>query len=162
MATEAKTVDAVREQMIADLQKKADETNNARTGKGTRVRVGQTRGKASKVISWEAFDTDKAETLPETPQEFAELTKTTDEKLFVSYLIDGYNAAMYAAASDVLAEYVEANWPDTLVRQFKLTVSNYAGATGVSIEEAVQLMKPGIQKAFEAKLAAAKAAAPSA
>jgi|SRR5688572_28264592 len=154
MATEAKTVN----ELELEKQGKLAEVENAkRTGKGTRIRVGQTRGKNPKVISWESFDTDKPETLPETPQEFAELTKTTDEKVFVSYLVDGYNAAMYAAASDVLSEYVEANWPDLLVKQFKASVNNYANAASVSVEEAVALMKPAIQKAFEAKLAAAKA-----
>ena len=145
------------EAILAKLQAEADETNKARTGKGLRVRVGQTRGKNPKVISYEAFDTDKPETLPVTFSEFMELTKVEDEKVLVSYLIDGHTAAMYSAASDVLAEYVEPNWDADFVRRFKLSVSNYVTNTGVSIEDAIALLKPGMVKAFDAKLAAASA-----
>lgn len=155
MATQATSVTDVRDAQLAEMQKAADEKNKARTGKGTRIRVGQTRGKNPKVIDWEAFDTDKPETLPTTLAEFMDLTKTKDEPVVVSYLIDGYNASQYASASDVLAEFVEPNWPDTLVKQFKQTVSNYAAATGTSLEDAVSLIKPGIVKAFTARLAAA-------
>lgn len=137
-------------------QAKADETNKARTGKGLRVRVGQTRGRNPKVIEWEAFDTDQPTTLPESPAEFAEITKTADQKLFVSYLIDGYNAAMYSAASDVLSEYVEPNWPADLVKSFKQAINGFVSSAGVSVEDAVSLMKPKIQAAFEAKMKAAQ------
>lgn len=146
-----------RERELAEAQKTADAENAKKTGKGTRVRVGQTRGKNPKVISWDAFDTDKPETLPVNPAEFVELTNTRDEKVLTMYLIDGFNASQYGAASDVLAEYVEPNWPDTLVKQFKQAVTGYANATGVPIEDVVNLMKPGIVKAFEARLAAASA-----
>src|SRR5262245_35968507 len=145
---------------IYNAQVKADETNAARTGKGTRVKVSQTRGKNPKVISFEQFDTEQTETLPVTTPEFMELTGTPatpqGQQLLVSYLIDGYNAAQYAAASDVLSEYLEPNWPDLLSKQFKQAVTNYANAAGVSLEDAVQLMKPAVQKQFEAKLAAAQ------
>lgn len=151
----APVVGTARERELAEAQKVADAENAKKSGKGTRIRVGQTRGKNPKVISWDAFDTDKPETLPINPAEFVELTDTRDEKVLTMYLIDGFNASQYAAASDVLAEYVEPNWPDTLVKQFKQTITGYTGATGVSIEDAVALMKPGIVKAFEARLAAA-------
>ena len=157
MATEATAVESVKEAQLAEFQRVADKTNGERSGKGTRVRVGQTRGKNPKVISWEAFDTDKPETLPTTADEFMTLTGTADEKVFVGYLVDGYNASQYAAASDVLSEYVEANWPDSLAKQFKLAVNNYVNAAGVSVDDAVKLLKPAIQKSFEAKLAAASA-----
>ena len=142
---------------IKAAQAKADEANKARTGKGLRIRVGQTRGRNPKVIEWEAFDTDQPATLPETAQEFAEITKTEDQKLFVSYLVDGFNAAQYAAASDVLSEYVEANWPADLVKSFKQAINGFVSSAGVSVEDAVSLMKPKIQAAFEAKLKAAQA-----
>lgn len=157
MATQATSVSEVRDAQLAEMQKAADAKNASRTGKGTRIRVGQTRGKNPKVIDWEAFDTDKPETLPTTLAEFMELTGTKEEPVVVSYLIDGFNASQYASASDVLAEFVEPNWPDTLVKQFKQTVSNYAAATGTSLEDAVSLIKPGIVKAFAARLAAASA-----
>lgn len=150
-----------RDKELADMQAKADQENGKRVNaegkknKGTRIRVGQTRGKNPKVISWEAFDTDYPETLPAKITEFVELTGTKDEPSLVAFLIDGFNANQYAAASDVLAEFVEPNWPELLVKQFKLTVSNYVAATGSTIEDAVALMKPGIVKAFNARLAAA-------
>lgn len=150
---DAADIDKAKELLVA--MGLADEANKGRTGKGTRLRAGQTRGKNSKVITWESFDTDKPETLPVSAEEFMSLTKTSDEKVFVGYLIDGFNASQYAAASDMLSEYVEANWPESLARQFKLAVNNYVNAAGVSVEDAVSLMKPAIQKSFEAKLAAA-------
>lgn len=155
-AVGTETVSA-RDAELTAKQNEADKTNSERSGKGTRVRVGQTRGKNPKVITWEAFDTDHPELCPETLNEFMDLTKTSDEKQIVSYLIDGFNSNQYAAASDVLAEFTEPNWPDALVKQFKQTVSNYAAATGVSLEDAVGLIKPGIVKAFTARMAAAKA-----
>lgn len=146
-----------KEAEVTKVQNEADKVNAERSGKGTRVSVGLTRGKNPKVISWEEFDTDKPEICPATLNEFMDLTKTSDEKQIVSYLIDGFNDSQYRTASDVLAEFVEPNWPDALVKQFKQTVSNYAGATGVSLEEAVGLIKPGIVKAFTARMAAAQA-----
>ena len=157
VAVEAPTVDSVKTALLKDFETKASALNAKKTGKGTRHRVGQTRGKSSKVIMWEAFDTDQAATLPVTPAEFMELTGVKEEPLLVSYLIDGFNSAAYASASDVLADYAEPNWPDTMVKQFKGAINNYIAATGVAIEDAVALMKPGIAAAFEKQLAAAKA-----
>lgn len=125
---------------------KAKETNATRTGKGTRVRVGQTRGRNPQVISYENFDESLPDTLPKTLSEFMEIAKVSDETTIVSYLIDGFNAAMYTAASDPVAEFVEPTWPEDVQKQFRLVVRNYANATGVSIEDAVALIKPGIVK----------------
>jgi len=156
---EATTVEDVQEQAIAAAQKRAAELNAEKKGKGTRVRVGQTRGRNPKVITWEAFDTDAPETLPTTLDEFMSLAgldkMAKPEPQLVSYLIDGFNSNQYAVASDVLAEFVEPNWPDALVRQFKQTVSNYAAATQMSLEDTVALIKPGIVKAFDARMKAA-------
>lgn len=125
-------------------EKKANETNAARTGKGTRVRVGQTRGRNPIVISYEAFDESKPETLPTTFSEFVEVSGVKDEKLIVEYLIDGFNAASYTASSDPVSEFVEPTWSDDIKKQFRVVVRNYANATGSSIEDAVALIKPGI------------------
>lgn len=148
------TAQVEREMELTRRTAAADKTNSERTGKGTRIRVGQTRGKNPKVIDWEAFDTDHPEICPASLKEFMEITKTEDEKQIVSYLIDGFNSNQYAIASDVLAEFVEPNWPDALVKQFKATISNYATAAQVSLEDAVTLLKPGIVKAFEKRMAA--------
>lgn len=145
MATQATSVSDVRNALLEETQKKADETNKTRTGKGTRVRVGQTRGKNPQVITWEAFDDSQPDTLPATLSEFMEITKTNDEKMIVTFLIDGYNSGQYTAASDPIAEFVNPAWSDDVQRQFRLVVRNYANATGVSIDDAVALIKPGIE-----------------
>jgi hypothetical protein len=125
-------------------QKKAEETNAARTGKGTRVKVGMTRGRNPQVISFENFDDSQPDTLPSTLSEFMEITKVNDEKVIVSYLLDGFNSANYTQASDPVAEFVEPTWSEDVQKQFRLVVRNYSNATGVSIEDAVALIKPGI------------------
>lgn len=154
MAVEAKSVDELRAAQLEERQKKAAEVNKTRTGKGTRVRVGQTRGKNPQVIEWEAFDESLPETLPATLSEFMDIAKVSDEKQIVALLVDGFNSAQYTAASDPIAEYVEPTWSEDIQRQFRLTVRNYANATGVSIEDAVGLIKPGIVKALASKTAA--------
>jgi len=126
---------------------KAVETNSTRSGKGTRVKVGQTRGRNPQVITYEHFDESKPDTLPTTLSEFMDLAKVSEEPMLVSYLIDGFNSANYTAASDPVAEFVEASWPDEIQKQFRIVVRNYANATGSSIEDAVALLKPGIVKA---------------
>jgi hypothetical protein len=147
MATETTQVDPkVAEREAAE--KEAAAVNEKRSGVGTRVHVGSTRGKASLVIKWEAFDESKPETLPTTIQQFMEVTSVKDEPSLVGFLIDGYNNANYIAASDPLAEYVDPTWPDDAQTQFRLVVRNYSRGAGVSIEDAVALIKPGFAKQF--------------
>lgn len=134
----------------AAAQAKADEINAARTGKGTRVKVGSTRGKNPQVISFENFDEGKPETLPLTLSEFMEVTKVSDEKVIVSMLIDGFNSQAYTNASDPVAEFVNPAWSDEVQKQFRIVVRNYANATGVSLEQAVALIKPGIEASQKA------------
>ena len=148
MTTEAKTEN---ELAVDAATEKAKTANATRTGKGTRVRVGQTRGRNPQVISWEAFDESQPDTLPKTLSEFMEITKVSDETAIVQYLIDGYNDAAYTAASDPVAEFVDATWAEDVQKQFRLVVRNYANATGVSIEDAVALIKPGIVKSQKSK-----------
>lgn len=136
---------------LKERQEAADKENAGRTGVGTRKRVGQTRGKGSFVIDWEAFDLSKSETLPKSIKQFTEVTKVTKEEDLLSMLIDGYNDAQYAEASDPIGEYVENSWPADVKTQFRLVVRNYAKVTGDSIEDVVKMVKPGIVK----KLAAA-------
>jgi hypothetical protein len=129
--------------------------NAKRTGKGTRLRVGQTRGRNPQVITFEAFDESLPDTLPATLSEFMTLAKTDDEKLITSYLIDGYNAASYTLASDPIAEFVDAAWSEDLQKGFRTSVRAYSVNAGVSIEDAVALIKPGIAAAHaKAKTAA--------
>lgn len=125
-------------------QVKADETNATRSGKGTRVKVGLTRGRNPQVISFEQFDDALPETLPATLGEFMELTKTNDEKVIVGYLLDGFNSTIRTQTSDPVSEFVDASWPEEVQKSFKLVVKQYAANAGVSIDDAVALIKPGI------------------
>lgn len=134
-------------------QKEVDATNATRTGVGTRLKVGRTRGKSSMVITWEAFDDAKPDTLPTTIQQFMDITGVKDEPSLVSNLIAGFNDASYTAASDPLAEYVEATWPPEAQTQFRLVVRNYSRGAQVSLEDAVTLIKPGFEKQFAPKKA---------
>lgn len=160
-----------QEKALQDAQAKADAENAKRvtvTGEGdakvttenvgTRIRVGQTRGRNPQVITWEAFDTSKPTSLPKTLAEFMELTKTTEEKVILGYVIDGYNDAQYTAASDPIAEYVNPEWDEETVRQFRIVVRNYSANTGESLEDTVKLIKPGIEKGFANRKAQASAA----
>jgi len=147
---------SAKELELEKAQGEADKTNKERTGVGTRVRVGQTRGKNPMVISWEAFDESLPDTLPKTIKEFMEITKVQDEPTLVSYLIGGLNDANYTAASDPLAEFVDPQWKPEVQTQFRLVVRNYSRGANVSLEEAVELIKPGFVKQFSQKAEAAK------
>lgn len=136
---------------FTNKEKEVNAINEKRSGVGTRLKVGRTRGKSSIVISWEAFDDSKPETLPTTIQQFMDITGKKDEPSLVNFLIAGYNDESYTAASDPLAEYVEATWPPEAQTQFRLVVRNYSRGTGTSLEEAVNLIKPGFEKQFAKK-----------
>lgn len=140
-----------RDKQLEAANKAAGEVNKTRTGKGLRQRVGQTRGKNPQVITWEAFDEALPDTLPTSLTEFMDLTKTQDEKVIVSYLVDGFNSAQYTAASDPIAEYVEAYWPEDVQKQFRLVVRNQAAMLNLSIEDAVAMIKPNVDKAYPKK-----------
>lgn len=132
-------------------EKKAAETNAARTGVGTRVQVGKTRGKNPVVITYEQFDDAVADSLPKSIEQFMEVTGNKDEPTLVDFLIRGKNAALYEAASDPLAEFVEPTWPDESKTQFRIVVRNYSRGAGVSIDDAVALIKPGFVAQFGPK-----------
>lgn len=151
MATEAKDVKDVRNALLEETQKKADETNKTRTGKGTRIRVGQTRGKNPQVISWEAFDDAQPDTLPATLAEFMEISGVKEEPSIVGMLIDGYNNQAYSSASDPIKEFVNPAWDEETVSRFRIVVRNYAANAEVSLEDAVALIKPGVEKAFASR-----------
>lgn len=129
----------------ADMETREKALNSARSGKGTRIALAMSRGKTPLEVQFENFDESLPDTLPKTLSEFMELAKVSEEGTIVSYLIDGYNDAMYTAASDPVAEFVNPTWSDDVQKQFRLVVRNYSNATGVSIEDAVALIKPGIE-----------------
>lgn len=129
-------------------QAAADAENATKSGVGTRKFVGFTRGKASMLVSWEAFDESKPDTLPKAIQEFIDVTGVKDEPTLVSYLISGLNESNYIAASDPLAEFVNSSWPADAQTQFRLVVRNYSRGANVSLEDAVSLIKPGFEAQF--------------
>jgi hypothetical protein len=134
-------------------QKRAEITsiNEKRTGKGTRLAAGYTRGKNPQLVVWEEFDSEKTDTLPATIVEFAELAKAADESKLVQYLMSGYNDESRDIASDPIAEYVESSWPDDVKKSFKLAVRNTSSMTGMSLEDVVKLLKPAVVKGLEAR-----------
>jgi len=130
---------------------KATATNASRSGVGTRVMVGKTRGKNPVVISYENFDSSKPDTLPTSIPQFMEVTTVKDEAILLSFLIDGFNNDRYTSASDPLAEYVNDAWAPEVQNQFRIVVRNYSRGAEVSLEDAVLLVKPGFEKKFGKK-----------
>jgi len=123
-------------------QEKANATNETRTGKGTRVKVGLTRGRNPQVISFEAFDEKKEDSLPTSLSEFMETSKINDEKVIVGLLIDGFNASAYTTASDPIAEFIDASWDDKFATAFRSIVRQYASQNSITVEAAAELLKP--------------------
>lgn len=147
-AVNEKDAAKARAKAMSDKEKKL---NEGRTGKGLRVFLSLSRGRNPQEVQYEGFDDTQSDTLPTTLSEFMDLAKVPGtpegEKLIVQYLIDGFNSAQYTAASDPIAEFIEASWPDDVQKQFRTVVRNYASGAQVSIEEAVELIKPGVMKA---------------
>jgi hypothetical protein len=152
---EKEAAKAAREARAEEIEKKETELNKGRSGKGTRIAIGLTRGRNPQMVQYEAFDESQPDTVPSTISEFMDIAKVTDEKTIMGYLIDGYNSAMQSAASDPTSEFVEASWPLPVQTQFKLVVKNYAAATKMSIEDVVAMIKPGFEAA-QAKVLAVK------
>lgn len=157
---------AAKEETLKAKQAEVDKVNEGRKvegkfPKGTLLRMGQTRGKNPQIVTWEAFDESLPETLPKDLSEFMDLAEkygSKKEENILAWVLDGFNSAQYTAASDPIAEYVDASWPEDIQKNFRLAVRNYSNATGSSIEDSVTLIKPGIQKAVDAKKAATPAA----
>ena len=145
MTAEAKSQ---QETELETAQALAKEENEKRSGLGTRIRVGQTRGRNPMVISYEQFDESLPDTIPQTVESFMEVTKVTKNADLAERLWRGHNEILYTAASDPLSEFVEASWPDDAKAQFRLVVRNYSRGANVSLEEAVALIKPGFSKQF--------------
>lgn len=141
-----KEKDAALKARNDDMAKREKALNAEKTGKGLRTFLGMTRGRNPQEIQYENWDESVLDSLPATLSEFMDIRKVTDEKDIVRRLILGDNEILYKEASDPVAEYVDASWPEDVQKQFRLVVRNYSNATGVSIEDAVALIKPGIVK----------------
>lgn len=129
----------------------AAEANASREGVGTRMFVGSTRGKGSIVIKYENWDKSSPDTLPKSLKEFMEVTKITDQSKILEFVIDGHNDELYQQASDPIAEFVDATWPDDAQAQFRLVVRNLSRGANLSIEDAVSQIKPLFEKQYSAK-----------
>jgi hypothetical protein len=127
--------------------KAAAAVNASRTGVGTRLFTGSTRGKNPIVIQYEKFDETQPDTLPKSVSQFMELVSTED-KVLLDFLLRGYNEASYEAASDPLAEYVVDSWAPDVKLTFRTAVRNYAKGLGIEFEDAVNIIRPGFIKKF--------------
>lgn len=126
---------------------------------GLSKKSGKTRGKNPRDIEYDAFDVTKPETLPKSLKEFMESTGTKSEVEVLEYCIDGFNQSQYAAASDEIGEFINDAWDKDTQAQFRLAVRNYSKLTASSIDDAVALIKPGVEKAWAVKVTAAMEAA---
>ena len=148
MTTAAETASEVKEAAIKArndaMAVEEKKLNEGKTGKGTRTFLGMTRGRNPQKIQYENWDDAQPDTLPTTLSEFMDLRKLSDEKDIVKRLLLGDNEIFYTEASDPVAEFVDSTWSEEVQKQFRLVVRNYSNATGVSIEDAVALIKPGI------------------
>ena len=153
---------AAREAAMKIAEDKATAINATRSGKGTRLLVGATRGRQSVPFTYEAWDKSKPETLVESVEDFSTILGipgTDDgEKVMVNYLMEGYNEVSLTAASDPVSEYVDLTWDDDVQKRFRIVIRNYAENANVDIATAVGLIKPGISAAQEAAKAAKAAA----
>ncbi len=129
----------------ADMDTREKVLNISRSGKGKRVFLAMTRGKNPQEIQFESFDDSQPKTNPATLSEFMELCPELDEQGIVKRLLVGDYEIAYSEASDPVAEFVNPAWSAEVQVQFRSVVRNYAKATGVSIEDAVALIRPGIE-----------------
>jgi hypothetical protein len=127
--------------------KAAAAVNASRTGVGTRLFTGSTRGKNPIIIQYEKFDETQPDTLPKSLQQFMELV-TPDDKILLDFVLRGYNEASYEAASDPIAEHVVDAWASDVKLTFRTAVRNYAKGLDISFEEAVNIIRPGFVKKF--------------
>lgn len=146
MSEEQKTaVETQREKAEAN----AAVVNKGRSGVGTRLKVGATRGKNPQVVTYEAFDESLPDTLPKSVAQFMGLGEDyAVEANLVDFLIRGKNAASYEAASDPLAEYVVNSWASDVQLTFRTAVRNYSKGLGILLEDAVNIIRPGFVAKF--------------
>lgn len=142
---------AEKARKIAFLNKQFEnaQINASRSGKGTRLQTGNTRGKGSVVITFEEFDMDSPETLPSTVAEFMTITGIEGKQdELLKYALEGYNSLSQTSASDPIAEFVNGKWDKETVTGFRLIVRNMVKTMGLSLEDAVAMVKPGTEKKF--------------
>jgi hypothetical protein len=115
---------------------------------------GKTRGKNPRDITYKVLSAP-----PANIKQFMDVTGTTKEAEVCEYLFEGFNSLQYSAASDEIGEFIpDTGWGQDkeTVAQFRLAVRNYSKMTEMSIEDAVNLIRPGVEKAYAKRLAAEK------
>lgn len=147
MTTVAETTQEAKDAAIktrkAEMDAREVTLNAGKTGKGTRTFLSMSRGRNPQEVKYENWDESLPDSLPTTLSECMSLI-TEKESEIVRRIILGDNQVRYAEASDPVAEFVDLTWSEDVQKQFRLVVRNYANATGVSIDDAVALIKPGI------------------
>lgn len=131
-----------------EAEKAALETNEKRTGKGTRLAVSSTRGRNTQPVTYEAFDENQPDTLPESVAEFVSLTGIDDEAMLVSFLVTGYNDNSFRIASDPVQEFVNPAWSTEVAASFKAAVKQLVKSGIGDIETVVNLIKPSVDAKF--------------
>lgn len=130
----------------------ADETKTEAPKVELIDKQGKTRGKNPRDITFKILSA-----IPTSIKNFMEVTGTKTEPEVCEYLYEGFNLLQYSAASDEIGEFINDAWDKDTQAQFRLAVRNYSKLTAMSIEDTVNLIKPGVDKAFTARLEAAKA-----
>lgn len=133
----------------------ADATPAASTARLTTAK-GKTRGKNPRDIEYKKFDLEQPETLPKTLAEFMEVTGVKAQDEILSYVIDGFNAAQYSAASDEIGEFIPDHWDKETSNQFRLAVRNTSKLANLDIETVVKMLMPAVEKGLAEKKAAAE------
>jgi len=153
-ANEKELAKKAAEARATEIAEKEAKANEGRTGRGLRVFYGMTRGRNTTMISYENWDESQPETLPDSIANFVELRKLSDADL-LKRLIAGDNEILYSEASDPISEFVDPTWDEEVQKRFRVSVRNYSVDTGMSIEDAANVLKPAIAKAQAKKVAAA-------
>ena len=129
----------------AEMEVREKALNAERSGKGLRVFLGMTRGRNPQEIQFEQWDESQPDTLPTSLSEFMDLRKNaSEEKDIVKRLILGDNDVLYSEASDPVSEFVDASWDADVQTRFKVSIRNFSRDSGLSIEEAVAIIKPSV------------------
>ena|SRR5258706_4780176 len=143
------------EQEREKMEAEATAENLTRKGKGLRVLVGATRGRSTTNIKYEAFDESDPDSLPTKVEEFVSLTGINANGQLARFLVIGYNQFKYTEASDPIAEHVNKAWDDDRKLKFRNVIRGLVANNGMTIAEAVSMVKPGTEAMFQKSLVAA-------
>lgn len=133
-----------------------------KTGPQTTVAKGMTRGRNPREIEYLEFNRELPGNIPKTMKEFMDASGVQEEAGLVEFLVTGFNESQYKAATDEIGEFINPQWDNKTQDSFRLAVRNYSKISGDTIEDAVALIKPGVEKKFNREQEAAAEAAKNA